>query len=87
MKRANGKYLTNRKVYKDVKKMDHQQFDQFCTSIYHEGYQDGRESVPGIDITQVREAIQGVKGIGAARMEKIMEALEEKFRGGEETES
>ena len=78
MKRASGKYLTNRKVYKDVKKMDHQQFDQFCTGIY----QDGRESVPGIDITQAKEAIQGVKGIGVARMEKIMEALEEKFRGG-----
>lgn len=81
MKRANGKYLTNRKVYKDVKKMDHQQFDQFCTGVYQEGYQDGRESVPGIDITQVKEAILTVKGIGEKRMKNIMDSLEEKFNG------
>lgn len=79
----NGKYLSTRKVYKDVKKMDHQQFDDFCTGIYREGFNDGRESVPGIDIAQVKETILGVKGIGEKKVQSIMDALEEKFEGGE----
>ena len=41
------KYVTTRTVYKAVKKYDHQQFDEFCTRVYMNGYEDGKRAVPG----------------------------------------
>lgn len=79
--RMSSKYMVNREVYKKVKKYDHRQFEDLCTRIYMSGYKDGRESVPGIDIIQIKEAILEVKGIGSRRMESIMENIEKKFGG------
>lgn len=83
----NSKYLLRREDYKRAKKMDRQQFERFCTNLYMEAYEEGRKSVPSIDIEDVKAAIQGVKGIGRVRMEKIMSAIEEKFGGGSNEET
>ena len=61
---GNTGHILRREDYKRVKKMDRTQFEGFCKTLYLEGYQDGRKSVPGIDISQVKEAISGTKGIG-----------------------
>ena len=74
-------YLLRREDYKRVKKMDRQQFERFCTNLYMQAYEEGKKSVPGIDITEVKSAIQSVSGIGKIRMEKIMAAIEERFGG------
>ena len=42
-------------------------------------YEEGRKSVPGIDITEVQKAISETPGIGAKRLEAIMESLNSKF--------
>lgn len=60
-----------RKVYKDVKKYDQQQFKSFCRSLYGFGYEDGRESVPGVDVEKIFEAIAATKGIGPKKLEEI----------------
>lgn len=81
MKHArNGKYVTTREAYKTVKRYDHEQFDEFCTNIYKEGYEDGRYSVPGVDVEKVMEKISTVKGIGSARIAQIRAVLEELFK-------
>lgn len=67
-----------------VKKMDRTQFEGFCKTLYMEGYQDGIKSVPGIDISQLREAIAETKGIGASRLQAIMDSIEKKFGGDHE---
>lgn len=69
-KRRIGGYTTTREVYKTVKKYDHQQFDEFCTRIYANGFNDGKKSVtekPVKTITdeQLMEVIGEVKGVGA----------------------
>lgn len=46
-----------------------------------EGYKDGRDSVPGIDIKQVEQAISETKGIGESRLRSIMNNIEKKFGG------
>lgn len=43
-------YLLRREDYKRVKKMDRQQFESFCKNLYMTAYEEGRKSVPGIDI-------------------------------------
>lgn len=83
-KRRIGGYTTTREVYKTVKKYDHQQFDEFCTRIYANGFNDGKKSVtekPVKTITdeQLMEVIGEVKGVGPALRGKIKEAIEAKF--------
>ena len=77
-------YLLRREDYKRVKKMDRQQFESFCKNIYMTAYEEGRRSVPGIDITEVQKAISETPGIGAKRLEAIMESLNSKFTKGED---
>lgn len=76
-------YMLRREDYKRVKKMDRQQFESFCKNLYMTAYEDGRKSVPGIDITEVQKAISETPGIGSKRLQSIMDSLNSKF--GEES--
>lgn len=73
-----------REIYKNVKKFDRQQFTGFCKDLYGFGYEDGRDSVPGVDRTQIYEIIAGIKGIGNKRLEEIKEKVEAVFQENEE---
>lgn len=49
---SNGsKYMLRREDYKRVKRMDRQEFEDFCRNLYKNAYNDGRESVPGVDVS------------------------------------
>ncbi|CBK80674.1 hypothetical protein CC1_19430 [Coprococcus catus GD/7] len=72
-------YLLRREDYKRVKKMDRQQFESFCQNLYMAAYEEGRKSVPGIDITEVQEAISETPGIGTKRLQLIMDSLNNRF--------
>lgn len=72
-------YLINRDKYKAIKKFDHQQMENFCADIYKSGYQDGRDSVPGVDLSAVYEAIGATKGIGPKKLEEIKRSIETAF--------
>lgn len=74
-----GTDMLRREDYKRVKKMDRQQFENFCKNLYQTAYEEGRRSVPGIDITEVQKAISETPGIGAKRLEAIMESLNSRF--------
>lgn len=65
-----------RDMYKSIKKYDRQQFTAFCTDLYGFGFQDGRESVPGMDLEAVYEAIAATKGIGPKKLEEIKAGIE-----------
>lgn len=68
-------YTLNRKTYKDVKRMDHQQMDAFCKNLYKAGHADGMKDAEGLTEDEVREVILGVKGIGPKKAEDIVNAL------------
>lgn len=42
MKRVKDKYMINRTKYKDIKRYDHQQMEDFLTDVYKNGYADGK---------------------------------------------
>lgn len=71
-----------REMYKSIKKYDRQQFTAFCTDLYRYGYEDGRESVQGVDLAAVCEVIEGTKGIGPKRSMEMREKLEQLFKRG-----
>lgn len=68
-----------REIYKNVKKYDRQQFSAFCTDLYTYGFEDGRDSVPGIEVNDIYEVIASVKGIGPKKLAEIKEAVENAF--------
>lgn len=68
-----------REIYKGVKRMDRQQFERFCRELYKNGYEDGKDSVKGIDVSEVLEVIGTVKGIGQTRLFSIAEVLNKAF--------
>lgn len=80
MKRAKDKYMINRTKYKDIKRYDHQQMEDFLTDVYKNGYVDGKESVTGVELQDVEAALKDVKGIGPVVWNRIQEHLAELFR-------
>lgn len=75
--------VINRKEYQGIKKKDHNQMNLYLQNIYKNAYMDGfkagTESVPGIDITEIKKALLNIKGLGAKRVASILEALEKEF--------
>ena len=67
----------NRKQYEAVKRMDRQQFNRFCESLYAQG----KNSVKRESLTskEIKEVLLTVKGIGEKRAEEIVKKLEEKI--------
>lgn len=81
------KYVTTRKVYKAVKKYDHQQFNDFCTRVYMNGYEDGKKAVPGVDVEEILKAASDVRGVGPALAGKIKAAVNDLFQKSEVKEN
>lgn len=72
-----GKKATlTRKQYKSIKKMDHNDMETWVASIYESGYNDGRKSVPGIDLEEAKEVLLNIKGIGEKKASVIIESLD-----------
>lgn len=76
-----GKRKFRRKDYETVKRMDRQQFEQFCKALYEEGQQSVLEVRNSIDFDDVRAVLMEVKGIGQKRADQIMLALEKRMEG------
>ncbi len=84
-KNSNYDYIITRARYKAIKAFDHKQMESFCTDVYRSGYEDGRASVPGIDLTAIYEAIGATKGIGTKKLEEIKRSIEAIFdKAGED---
>lgn len=74
-----GNRKFRRKDYEAVKRMDRQQFEQFCKALYEEGQQSVLEVRNSIDFDDVRAVLVEVKGIGQKRADQIMLALEKRM--------
>lgn len=65
-----------RKVYKDIKKKDHQQMSDYMTTLYKLGFDDGLASA-SIDYDVLRKVLLEVKGIGLVKAEAVISRLKE----------
>lgn len=66
----------NRKVYKDLKKKDHQQMNDYMTALYKQGFDDGLASA-SIDYDVLKKVLLEVKGIGVVKAEAVINRLKE----------
>ena len=65
-----------RKVYKDIKKKDHQQMNDYMTALYKQGFDDGLASA-SIDYDVLKKVLLEVKGIGVVKAEAVINRLKE----------
>lgn len=70
------KAMLTRKQYKSIKKMDHNDMETWVASIYQSGYNDGRKSVPGIELEEAKKVLLSIKGIGEKKAAVIIESLD-----------
>lgn len=76
-----------REIYKGVKKFDRQQFTGFCRDLYGYGFEDGRASVPAVDVSKIYEAAAATKGIGPKVLAALKENIDKAFQAGETAEA
>ena len=65
-----------RKVYKDIKKKDHQQMNDYLTTLYKLGFDDGLASA-SIDYDVLKKVLLEIKGIGLIKAEAVINRLKE----------
>ena len=65
-----------RKVYKDIKKKDHQQMNDYLKTLDKLGFDDGLASA-SIDYDVLKKVLLEVKGIGVVKAEAIINKLKE----------
>ena len=65
-----------RKVYKDIKKKDHQQMNDYLKTLYKLGFDDGISSA-SIDYDVLKKVLLEVKGIGLVKAEAVINKLKE----------
>lgn len=74
MELRNGVIKITRKEMQEIKKMDHQQMERKLTAVYQIGKED-EKPIEGKWEDAVREAVQGIKGIGEKRREELIERI------------
>ena len=65
-----------RKMYKDIKRYDHDQMNKFLTNYYVNGFNDGLNSA-NIDYDVLKEILLSVKGIGQVKADEVISKLKE----------
>ena len=65
-----------RKVYKDIKKKDQQQMNDYMTELYKLGFDDGLASAT-IDYDVLKKVLLEVKGIGVVKADAVINKLKE----------
>ena len=64
-----------RAMYKDIKRYDHQQMNEFLTRYYINGFNDGLQSTE-IDYDVLREVLLSVEGIGVVKADAVISKLQ-----------
>lgn len=80
------KQLLNRKLYKEVKKMDRQEMEEFMRDIHEEGFKqgfrEGAKTSQKVDFKiELVQLLEGIKGVGEKTKEKILQAYKERGIG------
>lgn len=65
-----------RKIYKDIKKKDRQQLNDYLKTLYKLGFDDGVLSA-SIDYDVLKKVLLEVKGIGLVKAEAVIDRLKE----------
>ena len=75
--------LLTREQYRQVKRMDHRQMEDFITKRCAEAYQAGKKSAgERAGLLDLEAAIQGIKGIGKKKAAEVMATISRLYGEG-----
>ena len=66
--------VLDRALYKKIKAMDKQQMQNFLVSLYNNAQPD--MNAASVDLTELRNEIGAIRGIGENRLNEIMSVIE-----------
>lgn len=66
--------VLDRALYKKIKAMDKQQIQNFLVSLYNNVQTD--MNAASVDLTELRNEIRAIRGIGENRLNEIMSVIE-----------
>lgn len=73
----------NREQYKNVKRMDHKQMENFIVKMYNEGYEDGKAAAgKRVKPSDIAAVLVDIKGVGTKKAAEIMAAVNKLYEGG-----
>lgn len=73
--------ILNRKKYQEIRKMDHNDLQEYIRGVYRSGYEDAsreeseKKEAPALD--GLEEILKGIRGIGGAKARTICETVRE----------
>lgn len=69
--------LLDRKIFRDIKKMDRKALNNFINNVYNTGKADAIKEIKAVElnIEQIRTEISEIKGIGETRLNQIMDII------------
>ena len=72
------KFKFNRVLYKQIKKLDHKQMEEYIFGIYDKGFEAGKKAAgASLHLSDLETAIRGIKGIGEKKGAEIMEVIKD----------
>lgn len=73
------KVTMDRTMYKDIKRYNKQQMEEFLTNIYSQGFDTGMRKITESLSTKLVTAIKNTKGIGQQRFNLLMKNITDEF--------
>ena len=70
-KQKESQYMFDKSVYRMTLTWTRVTFEEFCRNLYMRGFNDGKESVKGIDLEELLQSAKNVDGIGKKRSEEL----------------
>ena len=66
-----------RQQYKDIKKKDHREMENFLIKFWQDGYNDGLAAAKKANISpaDIEKAISGIKGLGEVKVKAVMQQI------------
>lgn len=75
----------NRKRYQEIRKMDHNDMQEYVKGVYRSGYEDGVKKASGRaeapELDGLEEILKGIRGIGGAKARTVCEAVKKYLDG------
>nr|DAR98293.1 MAG TPA: transposase-like protein [Caudoviricetes sp.] len=73
----------NRVQYKNIKRMDHKQMEDFIVNMYNEGYEDGIKAAGNrVKPSDIASVLVDIKGVGTKKAAEIMAEINKLYEGG-----
>ena len=75
MAKKERKWELNRKQYQLIRKMDHQEMEEYLNAVYEKGIKAGQQQTPSFNTALALARIGEIKGIGDIKLNQIHMAL------------